>query len=291
MLFSCVLRRQANFLDTYLIGILESNKYVVCTAQEEIFFVVNLIQSLLTPPGIFIVLLLALSILALRRPAKKLMACALFFLAIVIYIFSLPIFAIFLSRSLDYRFTPQLPPKNEEAVLLVLGGGSTRDENGEPFQPSINTMERLYAAIKLAKEHRNYTTMILSGGDVYERSKISGADIMKRACDVMGCPAKIILEGKSRNTDENLKYSTEIIKQLGIKNVIIITQNFHMERSMDLAKKYIPEDIKTYAYPSSGSDKSRFLGFQPKMLIPNMRAFNFTCSRLRECVGIIVAKL
>lgn len=252
---------------------------------------VNLIQFLLTPPGIFIVLLLALSILALRRPAKRLMAGALFLLAIVMYLFSSPIFAIFLSRSLDYRFMPQLPPQNEEAVILVLGGGSSRDENGEPFQPSINTIERLYTAIKLAKEHRNYTTMILSGGDVYERSDISGADIMKQACDVMGCPAKIILEGQSRNTDENLKYSTEIIKQLGIKNVIIVTQNFHMERSMDLAKKYIPENIKTYAYPSSGSDKSRFMAFQPKMLIPNMRVSYFICSRLREYVGIVVAKL
>lgn len=251
----------------------------------------NFLQSLISPPGIFIVILALLAILALRRPAKKLLAGALFFLAAGMYLFSSPMFAVFLSRSLDYRFTPQLPPKGEEAVLLVLGGGSSRDENGEPFQPSISTMERLYAAVKLAKENPKYTVMILSGGDVFERSSISGADIMKQACDVMGCPAEVILEGKSRNTDENFKYSTEIIKQLGIKNVIVITNNFHMERSMDLAEKYIPDNIKVYAYPCSGSDKSRTLSFKSTMLFPSMRAFNFTCSRLCECIGIIVAKL
>lgn len=252
---------------------------------------VNLIQSLLTPPGIFIVLLLALSILALRRPAKKLMACALFFLAIVMYLFSSPIFAIFLSKSLDYRFTPQLPPKNEEAVLLVLGGGSYRDENGIPFKPSGNTIERLYAAVKLAKEHKEYSPIILSGGDVYERSNVSGADVMKHALNVMGCPAQIILEGKSRTTDENLEYSAEIIKKLGIKNVILITNNFHMERSMDLAEKYIPKYVKVYAYPSSGRDKLRFVDFKFSLLIPNMNTLNFICSRIHELAGIVVARL
>lgn len=252
---------------------------------------VSLIQSLLTPPGIFVVILLILSVLALRRPPKKLLAGLLLLVAAGIYILSSPVFAIFLSKSIDYKFTRQLPPKGEEALLLVLGGGSSRDENGEPFQPSTNTMERLYAAVKLAKEHKEYSTMIVSGGDVYERSKISGADVMKDALDVMGCPARIILEGKSRTTDENLEYSAEIIKQLGIKNVIIITNNFHMERSIDLAEKYIPKDIHVYVYPSSGSDKSRFIGFKPWMLIPNMRALNFVCSRLHEQIGIIAARL
>lgn len=252
---------------------------------------ISLIQSLLTPPGIFVVILLILSVLALRRPPKKLLAGLLLLVAAGIYILSSPIFAIFLSKSIDYKFTPQLPPKGEEAVLLVLGGGSYRDENGTPFRPSGNTMERLYAALKLAKEHKEYSTMILSGGDVYERSSVSGADVMKDALDVMDCPANIILERQSRTTEENLEYSAGIIKQLRAKNVIIITNNFHMERSMDLAEKYISKDVKVYAYPSSGRDRLRFIDFKPSMLIPNMKALNFICSRMHELAGIIVARL
>ena len=68
----------------------------------------------------------------------------------------------------------------------------------------------------------------------------------------MDCHAQIILEDKSRNTDENLKYSAEIIKQLGVKHVVIVTSNSHMERSMNFARQYIPKDIKVYAYPSGG---------------------------------------
>lgn len=241
-------------------------------------------------PVTFIVILLALALYAFRSPSKKILAIALCMLAIFMYIICSPIFAIALSQLLDYSFSQQLPPENEKAVLLVLGGGSSRDENGKPFQPTMDTMERLYAAVKLAKEHHEYSTMILSGGDIFGRSSISGADVMKHACEVMECPAKMIIEGKSRNTDENFKYSAEIIKQLNINNVIVVTSNYHMERSMDLAMKYIPAKIKLYAYPSGGN-KFRHICFQPAMLIPNMDSLKFSYVRLREYIGIIVAKL
>lgn len=249
----------------------------------------NIIESIVWP-GSFIVILFLLSIFTFRRHSSRGIAIVLCVLAIFMYIVCSPILAIVLSQSLDYRYYPQLPPKNEKSAILVLGGGSSWNEDGKPFQPAIDTMERLYVAVKLTKEYPAYSTMILSGGDIFGRSNISGADVMKQACDVMGCTAKIILEGKSRNTDENFRYSSEILKQLQIKNVIVVTNNYHMERSMDLAKKYIPNNIRIYSYPSSGYNL-QYAHFKFDMLIPNIDALKFSSIRLREYMGIIVANL
>ena len=54
-----------------------------------------------------------LSVLALRRPPKKLLAGLLLLVAAVIYILSSPVFAIFLSKSIDYKFTRE----NDENIL------------------------------------------------------------------------------------------------------------------------------------------------------------------------------
>ena len=112
---------------------------------------------------------------------------------------------------------------------------------------------------------------------------------MQDAAKTMDCRAEIILEDKSRNTDENLKYSAEIIKQLGVKHVVIVTSNSHMERAMNFAQQYIPDDIKIYAYPSGG--------YLPKMemtleaFLPDVGALSISRSAIKELIGNIVAKL
>lgn len=161
-------------------------------------------------------------------------------LALSMYITSIPVFVISINNFIDHAYQHQTPPKGAKAAVIVLAGGWSTDENGVPFQPSISTMERLYAAVKLSKELPSCKFLIMSGGyDIYSESTVSVASIMQDAAKTMDCRAEIILEDKSRNTDENLKYSAEIIKQLGVKHVVIVTSNSHMERAMNFAQQYI----------------------------------------------------
>lgn len=240
--------------------------------------------------SIFIIVILLLSVGIIRKPSHKLLGTLLILLALSMYITSIPIFAVSINNVIDRAYQHQTPATGVEAAVIVLAGGWSTDENGIPFQPSIATMERLYAAIKLSKEIPSCKFLIMSGGyDIYSEPTVSVASIMQDAAKTMDCRAEIILEDKSRNTDENLKYSAEIIKQLGVKHVVIVTSNSHMERAMNFAQQYIPEDIKVYAYPSGGYQPE--MGMTLKAFIPGVRALSTSCNAIKELVGNIVAKL
>lgn len=247
---------------------------------------------MILPPGIFILTLLLLAVGVIYKKKYKFIGGAIVLITISMYITSIPIFANCLDKYIDHIFQRQLPPVNAKVAVavVVLAGGSSRDENGQPFQPSIITMERLYAAVKLSKEHPMCKFLIMSGCDVYDESVIPVAVVMRDAAKTMDCRADIIIEDKSRNTDENLKYSAEIVKKLGVKHVVIITSNSHIKRAMEFAYQYMPDDVKLYAYPSGGYEK-RDVKLTPEMFLPDVQALSESCVAIKELIGGVVAKL
>lgn len=247
----------------------------------------DIISAIIMPPGIFIVILFILSLYALKKPKRVILAFFLFLTAFFIYITSIPITTFYLNKLLVDVYKPQLPRNNSSTAVIVLGGGSSRDETNKPFQPNIVTMERLYAGVKLTKEHPSYSYLILSAGDTSQRRDITGAEVMAYAAETMDCKAQIILEGKSRNTDENLKYCAKIIETLGVKNVIIVTNNFHIRRSMDFAYLYMPTDVNIFPYPSGGQ-QPRNITLSIQLFIPSTRALMVAQLRIKEMIGILL---
>lgn len=255
------------------------------------FLLYKLAGSLVVPPGCFIVAILIIAALAMRKPRKPILAGALCVLAAAMYVMSSPVFAFYINKPLGTAYEkPQLPPKDAKAAVIVLGGGSSLDENGKPFQPSAAAMERLYAAVKISKEQPWCSRLIFSGGDVYGRHKVSEAAVMKYAAKIMGCRKKIILEDQSRNTDENLKYCAEIVKKLGFKDVVVVTNNFHIERAMDFAHQYMPDNVRLYAYPSGGV-RQKEIHVTPEMLMPSVGSLSASCTGIKEWIGMAVASL
>ena len=253
-------------------------------------FIEKLLISLIFPPGIFILTLLLLAIWVIYKKKYKFIGSAISLIAITMYITSIPVFASCLNKRIDHIYQRQLPPENEKVAVIVLAGGVSKDENGLPFQPSISTMERLYAAVKLSKEHPSCKFLIMSGCDSYDESAVPIAVVMRDAAKTMDCHADIIIEDRSRNTDENLEYSAEIIKKLGVKHVAIVTSNSHIKRAMDFAYQYMPNDIKLYAYPSGGYEKQD-ANLTPEMFLPDVQALGESCIATKELIGGVVAKL
>ena len=248
----------------------------------------DIISSIIMPPGLFIIILLILSLHALKKPRRVILSSLLFLTAIGMYITSIPITTFYLNKWFIDVYKPELPPEHERAAIIVLAAGSSNDENGKPFQPSIGTMERLYVGVKLAKEHTSFSYLILSGGDVMKHNNISEAAVMAKAAATMDCNAQIILEEKSRNTDENLKYCSQIIKTLSVKNIILVTNNTHIRRAMDFAYLYMPPKVKIYPYPSGGQQPREII-LSYKLLLPNFRALDIIRSHIKEIIGSFLA--
>ena len=106
---------------------------------------------------------------------------------------------------------------------------------------------RLDCAYEYLSEHEN-VSVIVSGGQGSDEI-ISEAQCMKEYLTESGIsPERIFMEDKSTNTEENLKFSQEIITGAGLpEKITLVTDSFHQCRAEMLA-----ENIGIKPYNISG---------------------------------------
>lgn len=138
---------------------------------------------------------------------------------------------------IEYEIISYPKHNNSKAdYIIVLGAGLS---NGTT--PSLILQGRLDAAIEYAKEN-NESYIVLSGGQGSDE-KLPESYAMKKYLQDRGVDEKrIIVEDKSRNTNENFKFSKKKIEEHSKKSlnqvwIKIITTDFHALRSSILARK------------------------------------------------------
>lgn len=143
-------------------------------------------------------------------------------------------------------FYPKHSTENSD-YIVVLGSALA---NGKT--PSIILQGRLNAAVKYTKEYDKDVYIVVSGGQG-DDEKISEAQAMENYLINQGIPKeKIILEDKSRNTNENFKYSKRKIEEHSNKTidkvkVKIVTTDFHALRSRIIAKRHGYSQVDNYS--------------------------------------------
>lgn len=101
--------------------------------------------------------------------------------------------------------------------------------------PSRALHKRLKKALEYAQENEN-TVLILSGGQG-SGEDITEAECMRRWLAERGVlPQRLVLEETSTNTMENLKFSDELTGCAQTRTGIL-SNNFHVYRAVELAKK------------------------------------------------------
>ena len=127
-------------------------------------------------------------------------------------------------------------PKKGADYMVVLGAqvkGKT---------PSLPLKYRLNAARKYLMDNPD-TNVIVSGGQG-SGEDISEAEAMRRYLVKHNIEdSRIIMEEKSENTDENIRYSRKIIGDDNA-SVIIVTNAFHIYRSIGICKKQGMTDVE-----------------------------------------------
>ena len=103
--------------------------------------------------------------------------------------------------------------------------------------PSRMLTRRLDSAKRFLDSHPD-AVCVVSGGKG-DDEKISEAQAMKTYLTEKGIsPERIIPEDKSVNTDENMRFSSDILKKMGIEKAAIVTDGFHQYRAGLIARKY-----------------------------------------------------
>ena len=122
-------------------------------------------------------------------------------------------------------------PKNSQTTVVVLGC----QINGET--PSRMLKRRLDAAYDYLSENSD-VKVIVSGGQGSDEVT-SEADVMRKYLLKRGIEdSRIFMEDKSTSTEENLRFSKEIIEKEGLcEKITIVTDGFHQLRADILAKQ------------------------------------------------------
>ena len=190
------------------------------------------LKQLLLPPGIFLLLLAFAWWLRRSRPRLAGVCFALGFGGL--WLISLPVMVEWGARALET--TPPLAREDWSSLarhadaIVVLGSGR---ERGDPAwgtdQPTGIGLERQRYAARLAKASG---LPVLTTGGLHYDTPPSEAELMAVSMqDDFGVTVRW-KEERSRTTWENAQMSAEILLPQGIKRVVVVTQAWHMPRSV-----------------------------------------------------------
>lgn len=189
------------------------------------------LESLLLPPGGFVVILLVglLCLRSYRRTGIGLITTAM----LSLYLFSTPAISSLIISALEAY--PALPahgslPVDKSTAIVILGGNRYDDapEYGSDTLTAI-PLDRVRYGARLAK--RTGAPILVTGG-TRRGEHLSGAELMRQVlAEDFGTPVKWI-ETESRTTWENAQYSKEVLEPLGIRRIYLVTSAWHMSRSV-----------------------------------------------------------
>lgn len=243
-------------------------------------YFMKVLFSLVSPPGIWVLVLAVIS--AMIYKSKRNLSLILGALAATIYISSIPIVADQLVRSLESKYYP--PEQLNGEVLIILAGGTTADTPGVggPGHPSGETSGRIITTAAL--HHKYQLPIIISGGQVYKEYGTE-SEIIRNSLIALGVTDEsIIVENKSRSTEENALYVYNILENNGFKAPILVTSALHMARSV---KHFEDANISVIPYPT-GYMSSRKTRIELNTFLPSYEAVNKTGHAFKEYAGLFM---
>lgn len=211
------------------------------------FFELSKILGFFAIPSNFFVVIAVIGALLLltrfARAGRRLMVFGIFTLAFV----GLSPIGNLLILPLEERF-PQLSNAAAAPTGIIILGGSL-DEGVSAARASValnEAAERLTAAVALARRYPSALVMFSGGSGRLFSEGATEAEIAQQFLLEQGVAAdRIILEDKSRNTNENAVFSRVIAKPKDGDRWWLITSAFHMPRSIGIFRQ-VGFDVEAY---------------------------------------------
>lgn len=191
------------------------------------------IKQLILPPGVLLLLLVAAWWLRRRWPRTALVCFAAGLGGL--WLMSLPVAVEFAARQLES--VAAIEPAQWPALagradaIVVLGAGRERGDPawGNVDQPTGVALERMRYAAQLAKASG---LPLLTTGGLHYGTPPSEARLMADSLQRDFGVSVRWQEEQSRTTWENAQMSAAVLLPQGIKRVVVVTQSWHMQRSV-----------------------------------------------------------
>ncbi len=149
-----------------------------------------------------------------------------FYILIIIFIL------LFLYLQISVIFY-KAPSFNEKADAIIILGHSI----SEGYEPSLWLVERLERGLSLYNE--GFSAKIIVTGGKGTKDGVAVANVMKGWLVQKGVPKEdIIAEDRAGNTYENFKFTKELTEGMDIGSLIVVTNDFHMYRSVYIGELF-----------------------------------------------------
>ena len=254
------------------------------------FLLQKFISNILISPGIFIIILFIVFMMSFRK--RSIVKAKFLFLMTItaIYLLSIEPIKDMIVEPLEKNYPPITKTQLEKAdCYVVLGGGiydnSPKSLSSSTGSPSKSALFRVIEGVRLYKESPK--PIIVTGGIVYDGEKSEGS-VYKELMVDLGVPSSdIIIEGKSRTTEENAELTKGIMDKNEYKKAVLITSATHMKRSKYIFEKYGAEVI-----PAPTGYVSRYKeSYGMESYFPNAINFVDIRSAIWEYIGLIFYKI
>lgn len=248
--------------------------------MDVLFYLKKLLTRLVLPPSSPL-LMVALGLLLWRSRPRLGRACAWTGL-LLLMVFSLPVTSQLLARivlvpsGLDSEFAARAQ------AVVVLGGGRryAPEYGGETI--SALTLERLRYGATLAKQRQ--LPLLLAGGTVLRG--LPEARLMDQALQDSFAMRARWLEQRSRDTHENARYCAAILREAGIRVVLLVTHDIHQRRSLAAFAGTGIDVVSAPVTMLAAAGRERSLLFEQ---LPSARALQLNARILHEILGNFVA--
>jgi len=246
-----------------------------------LYYIKNLLGTLLLPPANGLALLLLALLLRKRRGALALALLG----GTLLLAQSLPIIARSLIAPLEAHAGPVFTQADGATAVVILGSGvhvDAREYGGDTT--SERSLTRLRYGLHVARI--TGLPILITGGQLPRTAK-SEAEIMAGIAENEFGISVHWQEREAMDTAENAQYSAKILKAAGIERIVLVTHAFHMPRARQL---FAAEGLSVVTAPTDFRGQNR----QPLSIfdfLPQPRAIQNSYYALHEYIGIAWASL
>lgn len=252
------------------------------------FFILSKIMSPLLQPALHIALAVIVSFLMLCLGKTKGTKMMLSYAVFVLFVFGIMPTGYNMTVYLESRYSNTvINDRNPPYGIIVMGGAMNEILTTRYGQVvGYDSLERMTTFLKLARrfEHNN-TKLVFTGGSAEltqdkDNPSLSESEAAALFFIEQGFPqTRIIYEGDSRTTYENVLNSKALLAPKAPQRWIVITSAFHMPRTQNVFQK-MGWHIAPYAVDYRTDLKYKFM---PSLDI--LKNLNFTQIAIHEWTG------
>lgn len=220
------------------------------------------------------------------RTGGTLVACALGWL----WLWSTPVFSDWLRATLEQRY-PSVPVEALPTAdaIVVLGGTMQGARPPLRLYPNLEaTADRVWHAARLFRTGKAPRILVTGGNLPWGGIEQPEATVMAELLEEFGVPkTALVLESRSRTTEQNRDYSLPILHQLGVKSILLVTSALHMPRAMRLFKA---TDLTVFPAPADFEVFDRD-NAHPLRWLPDAQALADSSRAYKEYLGYWLLQL